>query len=60
MMFEAFNEDILVSSGKFFEYEMSLFALGLTSSAHEIHHFQMIKERYIPLAEPGPYPTWTI
>ena len=49
MMFESFNEKILGTNCKFFEYEMPLSAIGLTISAHQIHHFNIIKERYIPL-----------
>lgn len=49
MMFESFNKKILETSCKFFEYEMPLFTIGLTITAHQIHHFNIIKERYIPL-----------
>ncbi|MCP4441520.1 MAG: DinB family protein [Aureispira sp.] len=49
MMFESFNKKILETNCVFFEYEMPLFALGLTITAHQIHHFNIIKERYIPL-----------
>lgn len=50
MMFESFDKKILESNCNFFEYEMPLFAIGLTITAHQIHHFTIIKERYIPLA----------
>lgn len=49
VMFESFNKKILETNCKFFEYEMPLFAIGLTITAHQIHHFKVIKERYIPL-----------
>ncbi|MEL7532272.1 MAG: DinB family protein [Bacteroidota bacterium] len=49
MMFESFNQKILNKSCVFFEYEMPLFAIGLTIAAHQIHHFNVIKERYLPL-----------
>ncbi len=49
MMFESFNKKILETSCKFFEYEMPLFAIGLTITAHQIHHFNIINERYLPL-----------
>ena len=49
MMFESFSKLILQTNCKFFEYEMPLSAIGLTISAHQIHHFNVIKERYIPL-----------
>lgn len=49
MMFESFSKKILETNCVFFEYEMPLFAIGLTITAHQIHHFNVIKERYIPL-----------
>ncbi len=49
MMFDSFNKEILEINCKFFEYEMPLFAIGLTITAHQIHHFKIIQERYIPL-----------
>lgn len=51
MMFESFNKEILETNCVFFEYEMPLFAIGLTITAHQIHHFNIIKERYIPLTK---------
>ena len=49
IMFDSFNEDILNTTCRFFEYEMPLHAIGLTIAAHQIHHFNVIKERYLPL-----------
>ena len=49
LMFESFSEDILETNCRFFEYEMPLSAIGLTIVAHQIHHFNVIAERYIPL-----------
>lgn len=49
MMFDSFNKKILETNCTFFEYEMPLSAIGLTITAHQIHHFNIIKERYIPL-----------
>ncbi|MEM6542738.1 MAG: DinB family protein, partial [Bacteroidota bacterium] len=49
MMFESFTPKILETNCKFFEYEMPLFAIGLTITAHQIHHFNSIEERYVPL-----------
>lgn len=51
MMFDSFNEKILETNCKFFEYEMSLYSIGLTITAHQIHHFNIIDERYIPLVK---------
>ena len=50
MMFESFNKKILETNCKFFEYEMPLYAIGLTITAHQIHHFNIINEKYIPLS----------
>ena len=49
LMFESFNEKILEINCEFFEYEMPLSAIGFTITAHQIHHFNIIKERYFPL-----------
>ena len=49
MMFESFSKKILETNCKFFEYEMPLSSIGITIAAHQIHHFNIIKERYIPL-----------
>jgi hypothetical protein len=49
MMFDSFNKQILDTTCEFFEYEMPLRAIGLTISAHQIHHFNIIEERYLPL-----------
>jgi hypothetical protein len=49
MMFTSFNKDILEKTCRFFEYEMPLYSIGLTITAHQIHHFNVIQERYIPL-----------
>ncbi len=49
LMFKSFNQKILETKCRFFEYQMPLFAIGLTIAAHQIHHFNVIKERYLPL-----------
>jgi len=49
MLFESFNKKILETNCIFFEYEMPLDAIGFSITAHQIHHFNIIKERYIPL-----------
>ena len=48
-MFESYNKAILQTNCVFFEYQMPLDAIGLTVTAHQIHHFNIIKERYLPL-----------
>ena len=49
LMFQSFNKQILEKNCEFFEYEMPLKAIGLTIAAHQIHHFHVIEERYLPL-----------
>ena len=49
MLFKSFNKKMLETTCVFFEYEMPLFALGLAITTHQIHHFNTIKERYVPL-----------
>ena len=49
LMFESFDQKILETNCKFFEYEMKLNMIGLTITAHQIHHFNVIEERYLPL-----------
>jgi hypothetical protein len=49
MLFKSFNKNILETNCVFFEYEMPLYAIGFTITAHQIHHFSVIKERYFPL-----------
>ena len=48
-LFNSFSDDMLATTCAFFEYQMPLRAIGLTTTAHQIHHFKVINERYIPL-----------
>lgn len=50
-MFESFKNKDLETNCVFFEYEMPLHTIGLTITAHQIHHFNIIKERYLPLVK---------
>ncbi len=49
LMFESFDPEILETNCVFFEYEMPLYTIGLTIRAHQMHHFNILKERYLPL-----------
>lgn len=49
MLFKSFNKKILETNCVFFEYEMPLYAIGFTIAAHQIHHLNVIEERYLPL-----------
>ena len=48
-MFDTFNRQILETNCKFYKYEMSVLAMGFTIIGHQLHHFDIIKERYFPL-----------
>lgn len=50
LQFNSFNQEILDKNCVFFEYEMPLYTIGLTITAHQIHHFRVIEERYMGLA----------
>ncbi|CAM1367068.1 DinB family protein [Tenacibaculum xiamenense] len=49
ILFKSFSNELLETNCEFFEYEMPLSAIGLTIIAHQIHHINIINERYIPL-----------
>jgi len=48
-MFDLFNRQILEANCKFYKYEMSVLAMGFNIIGHQLHHFNVIKERYFPL-----------
>lgn len=49
--FTSFRPNVLDISCKFFQYEMPLSSLAFCVTSHQIHHFNFIKEHYLPLAE---------
>jgi hypothetical protein len=49
MMFESFDDTMLLRTGKNWKYEISVLALGFTIIGHQLHHLKVIDERYIPL-----------
>lgn len=48
-MFDTFNHEILLSNCKFNNNQMSVLAMGFNIIGHQLHHFNIIKKRYIPL-----------
>ncbi|KAK0038692.1 DinB family protein [Biomphalaria pfeifferi] len=48
-MFDSFNRQILETNCKFYNYEMSVLAMGFNTIGHQLHHFKVIEERYFPL-----------
>lgn len=48
-MFNTYNRQLLETNCKFYKYEMSVLAMGFSIIGHQIHHFNIINERYFPL-----------
>lgn len=48
-LFDGFNQQILETNCKFYNYEMSILAMGFVIISHQLHHFGIIEERYFPL-----------
>ena len=48
-LFDSFNSKIMEINCKFYKYEMSVLAMGFNIIGHQLHHFNIIKERYFPL-----------
>ena len=51
LLFESFDEQILETKGTVWKYEMSVLAMGFNIIGHQIHHFNVIEERYFPLTD---------
>lgn len=49
MLFQSFDAKTLEINCVFFEYEMPISAIGFIITSHQIHHLNIINERYIPL-----------
>ncbi|WP_407508498.1 hypothetical protein [Elizabethkingia anophelis] len=50
-MFEGFDDETIQHSGNNYNTEMSVLAMGFTMVGHQIHHFNIIRERYLPLLQ---------
>ncbi len=48
-MFDSYNRQLFETNCKFYKYEMSVLAMGFSIIGHQLHHFNIIKERYFPL-----------
>ena len=48
-LFLGFDDDILLRQGTASGNEISVLALGFTIVGHELHHFNVLRERYYPL-----------
>ena len=49
-LFDSFDDDMLQASGVSWEYEVSVLALGFIIVSHQLHHFNVIAEKYSTLA----------
>jgi hypothetical protein len=45
-LFGSFNDTQLKRKGISWKYEMSVLAMGFTIAGHQIHHFNILRERY--------------
>ncbi|MBK9321082.1 MAG: DinB family protein [Bacteroidetes bacterium] len=50
-MYESFNEECLLRRGICFNVDLSVLALGFILAGHQIHHMNIIRERYFLLAD---------
>jgi hypothetical protein len=50
-LYGSFDDQTISLVGKAWNYEISILALGFTSIGHQIHHLNIIKERYFPLLD---------
>jgi hypothetical protein len=50
-LYRSFNDEMLLRTGICFQVEISVLALGFQLSGHQIHHLNVIGERYLPLIE---------
>ena len=48
-LYDSFDDQTLMTIGKTYSAEISILAMGFTSIGHQIHHLNVIKERYLPL-----------
>ena len=47
LLFESFTDDALLRKGKASGKFMSVRALGYLFSGHQLHHLNVVKERYL-------------
>jgi hypothetical protein len=52
-LYDSFDDDMLRAKGMSWEYELSVVDLAFTIIGHQIHHFNVIGERYSTLEAAG-------
>lgn len=51
LMFNGFSEEALLQTGLANGKEVSVAALGFITAGHQLHHLNVIEQRYLPLAK---------
>lgn len=50
-LFASFNQQILETNCRFYNCHMPVLAMGFNIIGHQLHHFKVIKERYMSLVK---------
>lgn len=50
-MFDSFDDEMLLSKGTNWKYEISVLAMGFNMIGHQVHHLKIIEDKYFPLLE---------
>lgn len=48
-MFTSFDNEMLQRTGPTFKKDISVLGIGFTTAGHQIHHFNILEQRYYPL-----------
>lgn len=51
MLYDSFDDDMLRATGMSWEYEVGVLDLGFIIVGHQVHHLNVIGERYLKLAD---------
>lgn len=50
-LFDSFDNETLLKKGRCWDYEVSILAIGFIIIGHQIHHLNVIEEKYLPLIQ---------